>query len=100
MRFLKRPTKISLVFCQCKRLLENLAGIIRVFGHVDTWPSALDHPTAARDVMRTTRLRVKAVERSRACRTTYQNIMYEIQVFSLMCFSCQKPRMLWVFLAV
>ena len=32
--------------------------------------------------------------------TTYQKKQYEIRVFSRMRFSCQKPRMLWVFLAV
>ena len=44
---------------------SNLAGIIRVFGHV-VRDLQRNHPTAARDVMRTTRVRSK-VERSRAC---------------------------------
>ena len=44
---------------------SNLAGIIRVFGHV-VRDLQRNHPTAARDVMRTTRIRSK-VERSRAC---------------------------------
>ena len=45
--------EISLVFCQCKRSLQS-----RRFQR--------NHPTAARDVMRTTRVRSK-VERSSAC---------------------------------
>ena len=44
---------------------SNLAGIIRVFGHV-VRDLQRNHPTAARDVMRTTRVWSK-VERSRAC---------------------------------
>ena len=58
--------KISLVFCQFYvNARSNLAGIIRVFGHV-VRDLQRNHPTAARDVMRTTRVRSK-VERSRAC---------------------------------
>ena len=44
---------------------SNLAGIIQVFGHV-VRDLQRNHPTAARDVMRTTRVRSK-VERSHAC---------------------------------
>ena len=44
---------------------SNLAGIIQVFGHV-VRDLQRNHPTAARDVKRTTRVRSK-VERSRAC---------------------------------
>ena len=87
--------EISLVFCQCKRSL-NLAGI---FGFLVTctWPSA-ESPDAARDVMRTTRVRSK-VERSRACAPLTKTQVWD-SGFSRMRFSCQKPRMLWVFLAV
>ena len=46
---------------------SNLAGIIQVFGHA-LRDLRRNHPTAARDVMRTTRVRVRSkVERSRAC---------------------------------
>ena len=69
--------EISLVFCQCKRSLQSRR-YYSGFWSRDTWPSA-DHPTAACDVMRTTRVRSK-VERSRSC-APLTKLKYEILVF-------------------
>ena len=75
-----------------------LAGIIQVFGHVvrdlqaespDRGPRRNAHYTCT----------VKGREKSRHAHHLPKH-KYEIQVFSRMRFSCQKPRMLWVFLAV
>ena len=62
--FLKLRRKFHWFFANVNAR-SNLAGIIRVFGHV-VRDLQRNHPTAARDVMRTTRVRSK-VERSRAC---------------------------------
>ena len=63
--FFETPRVFQDFFCQCKRPAPISQGIIRVFGHVIR-DLQRNHPTAARDVMRTTRVRSK-VERSRAC---------------------------------
>ena len=62
--FFETPLKFHWFFANVNAR-SNLAGIIRVFGHV-VRDLQRNHPTAARDVMRTTRVRSK-VERSRAC---------------------------------
>ena len=62
--FFETPPKFHWFFANVNAR-SNLAGIIRVFGHV-VRDLQRNHPTAARDVMRTTRVRSK-VERSRAC---------------------------------
>ena len=62
--FFETPPKFHWFFANVNTR-SNLAGIIRVFGHV-VRDLQRNHPTAARDVMRTTRVRSK-VERSRAC---------------------------------
>ena len=81
--------EISLVFCQCNAR-SNLAGIIRVFGHV-VRDLQRNHPTAARDVMRTTRVRSK-VERSRAC-AMYQNTnLLRFRFFRACAFRAKNPK--------
>ena len=62
--FFETPPKFHWFFANVNAR-SNLAGIIRVFGHVIR-DLQRNHPTAARDVMRTTRVRSK-VERSRSC---------------------------------
>ena len=82
-------------FCQCKRLLQSRR-YYSVFGHV-VRDLLRNHPTAARDVMRTT---YGQRQREVAHAHLLPKKQYEIRVFSRMRFSCQKTRMLWVFLAV
>ena len=83
--------EISLVFCQCKRSLQS--PIIRVFGHV-LRDLQRNHPTAARDVMRTTRVRSK-VERSRSCAcTTYQNTSMRFWFFAHALFVPKTPNVM------
>ena len=62
--FFETPPKFHWFFANVNAR-SNLAGIIRVFGHV-VRDLQRNHPTVARDIMRTTRVRSK-VERSRAC---------------------------------
>ena len=94
--FFETPLKFHWFFANVNAR-SNLAGIIRVFGHV-VRDLQRNHPTAAHDVMRTTRVRSK-VERSRACAPLTKTQVWD-SGFSRMRFSCQKPRILWVFLAV
>ena len=61
---------------------SNLAGIIRVFGR--------NHPTTARNVMRTTRVRSKVREKSRM-RTTYQNTSMRFRFFRACAFRAKNP---------
>ena len=95
--FFETPPKFHWFFANVNAR-SNLAGIIRVFGHVIR-DLQRNHPTAARDRNAHYTCTVKGREKS-LMRTTYQNTSMEIRVFSRMRFSCQKPRMLWVFLAV
>ena len=80
--------EISLVFCQCNAR-SNLAGIIRVFGHV-VRDLQRNHPTAARDVMRTTRVRSK-VERSRACAPLTKTQVWDSWFFRACAFRAKNP---------
>ena len=77
---------------------SNLAGYYSGFWSHGTWPSA---ESPDRDPRRNAHYTctVKGREKSRM-RTTYQNNSMRFGFFSRMCFSCQKPQMLWVFLAV
>ena len=89
--------EISLVFCQCKRSLQSRR-YYSGFWSRDTWPSA-ESPDRGPRRNAHYRCRVKGREKS-LMRTTYQNTSMRFGFFSRMRFSCQKPRMLWVFLAV
>ena len=88
--------EISLFFCQCKRSLQSRR-YYSGFWSRGTWPSAESPDRGPRRNAHYT-CTVK-VERSRAC-APLTKTKYEIQGFLRMRFSCQKPRMLWVFLAV
>ena len=66
-RFFETPPKFHWFFANVNAR-SNLAGIIQVFGHV-VRDLQRNHPTAARDVMRTTRVRSK-VEKSRSAPLT------------------------------
>ena len=89
--------EISLVFCQCKRSLQSRR-YYSGFWSRGTWPSAESPDRGPRRNAHYT-CTVKGREKSRM-RTTYQNTSMRFGVFSRMRFSCQKPWMLWVFLAV
>ena len=80
--------EISLVFCQCKRSLQSRR-IIRVFGHV-VHVLQRNHPTAARDVMRTTRVRSK-VERSRSCAPLTKTQVWDSGFFAHALFVPKTP---------
>ena len=80
--------EISLFFCQC---------IIRVFGHV-IHDLQRNHPTAARDVMRTALVRSK-VERSRACAPLTKTSVWDSGFFAHALFVPKTPNVM-VFLAV
>ena len=82
--------EISLVFSNVNAR-SNLAGIIRVFGHV-VRDLQRNHPTAARDVMRTTRVRVRSkVEKSRMRTTLYQNTSMRFWFFRACAFRAKNP---------
>ena len=83
--------KISLVFCQCKRSLQSRR-IIRVFGHVIR-DLQRNHPTAARDVMRTTRVRSK-VERSRSCAPLTKTQVWDSGFFAHALFVPKTPNVM------
>ena len=89
--------KISLFFCQCKRSLQSRR-YYSGFWSRGTWPSAESPDRGPRRNAHYT-CTVKGREKSRM-RTTYQNTSMRFGFFLRMRFSCQKPRMLWVFLAV
>ena len=89
--------EISLVFCQCKRSLQSRRYYSGFWSH-GTWPSVESPDRGPRRNAHYT-CTVKGREKSRM-RTSLPKHKYEIRVFSRMRFSCQKTRMLWVFLAV
>ena len=68
---------------------SNLAGIIRVFGHVIR-DLQRNHPTAAHDVMRPTRVRSK-VERSRACAPLTKTQVWDSGFFAHALFVPKTP---------
>ena len=70
-------TKISLVFCQCKRSLQSH----RYYSGFWSRDLQRNNPTAARDVMRTTRVRSK-VERSRACASLTKTQVWDSGFFA------------------
>ena len=88
--------EISLVFCQCKRSLQSRRYYLGFWSR-GTWPSAESPDRGPRRNAHYTCM-VKGREKSPAHHLPKHK--YEIQVFSRMRFSCQNPRMLWVFLAV
>ena len=71
---------------------SNLAGIIRVFGHVIR-DFHRNHPTAARDVMRTTRVRSK-VERSRSCAPLTKTQVWDSGFFAHALFVPKTPNVM------
>ena len=71
---------------------SNLAGIIWVFGHV-VRDLQRNHPTAARDVMRTTRVRSK-VERSRACAPLTKTQVWDSGFFAHALFVPKTPNVM------
>ena len=71
---------------------SNLAGIIRVFGHVIR-DLQRNHPTTARDVMRTTRVRSK-VERSRACAPLTKTQVWDSGFFAHALFVPKTPNVM------
>ena len=83
--------EISLVFANVNAR-SNLAGIIRVFGHV-VRDLQRNHPTAARDVMRTTRVRSK-VERSRACAPLTKTQVWDSGFFAHALFVPKNPNVM------
>ena len=89
-------TEISLFF-QCKRSLQSRR-YYSGFWSRGTWPSAESPDRGPRHNGHYT-CTVKGREKSRM-RTTYQNISMRFGFFRACAFSCQKPWMLWVFLAV
>ena len=80
--------EISLVFANVNAR-SNLAGIIRVFGHV-VRDLRWNHPTTACDVMRTMTCTVKGREKSRM-RTTYQNTSMRFGFFRACAFRAKNP---------
>ena len=68
---------------------STLAGIIQVFDHVAR-DLQRNHPTAARDVMRTTRVRSK-VERSRACAPLTKTSVWDSGFFAHALFVPKTP---------
>ena len=86
--FLKLRRNFTVFFANVNAR-SNLAGIIRVFGHV-VRDLQRNHPTAARDVMRTTRVRSK-VERSRACAPLTKNTRQRFGFFRACAFRAKNP---------
>ena len=80
--------EISLFFCQCKRSLQSCR-YYSGFGHV-VRDLQRNHPTAARDVMRTTRVRSK-VERSRACAPLTKTQVWDSGFFAHALFVPKTP---------
>ena len=89
--FFWNSAEISLVFANVKAC-SNLAGIIRVFGHV-VRDLQRNHPTAARDVMRTTRVWSK-VERSRACAPLTKTQVWDSGFFAHALFVPKTPNVM------
>ena len=83
--------EISLVFANVNAC-SNLAGIIRVFGHV-VRDLQRNHPTAACDVMRTTRVWSK-VERSRACAPLTKTQVWDSGFFAHALFVPKTPNVM------
>ena len=83
--------EIYLFFCQCKRSLQSHR-YYSVFGHV-VRDLQRNHPTAARDVMRTTRVRSK-VERSRACAPLTKTQVWDSGFFTHALFVPKTPNVM------
>ena len=86
--FFETPPKFHWFFANVNAR-SNLAGIIRVFGHVVRDLQRI-HPTAARDVMRTTRVRSK-VERSCACAPLTKTQVWDSGFFAHALFVPKTP---------
>ena len=89
--FFETPPKFHWFFANVNAR-SNLAGIIRVFGHV-VRDLQRNHPTAVRDVMRTTRVRSK-VERSRACAPLTKTQVWDSGVFAHALFVPKTPNVM------
>ena len=88
--------EISLVFCQCKRSPPQSHRYYSGFWSRGTWPSVQrNHPTAARDVMRTTHVRSK-VERSRACAPLTKTQVWDSGFFAHALFVPKTPNAMGV----
>ena len=85
-------TEISLFFFANVNARSNLAGIIRVFGHVIR-DLQRNHQTTARDVMRTTRVRSK-VERSRSCAPLTKTQVWDSGFFAHALFVPKTPNVM------
>ena len=81
----------SLFFCQCKRSLQSRR-YYSGFWSRGTWLQR-NHPTAARDVMRTTRVRSK-VERSRACAPLTKTQVWDSGFFAHALFVPKTPNVM------
>ena len=89
--FFETPPKFHWFFANVNAR-SNLAGIIRVFGHV-VRDLQRNHPTAARDVMRTTRVRSK-VERSHACAPLTKTQVWDSGFFAHALFVPKTPNVM------
>ena len=89
--FFETPPKFHWFFANVNAR-SNLAGIIRVFGHV-VRDLQRNPPTAARDVMRTTRVRSK-VERSRACAPLTKTQVWDSGFFAHALFVPKTPNVM------
>ena len=89
--FFETPPKFHWFFANVNAR-SNLAGIIRVFGHV-IHDLQRNHPTAARDVMRTTRVRSK-VERSRPCAPLTKTSVWDSGFFTHALFVPKTPNVM------
>ena len=89
--FFETPPKFHWFFANVNAH-SNLAGIIRVFGHV-VRDLQRNHPTAARDVMRTTRVRSK-VERSHACAPLTKTQVWDSGFFAHALFVPKPPKVM------
>ena len=89
--FFETPPKFHWFFANVNAR-SNLAGIIRVFGHVIR-DLQRNHPTAARDVMRTTRVWSK-VERSRACAPLTKTQVWDSGFFAHALFVPKTPNVM------
>ena len=82
--------KISLVFCQCKRSLQSRRYYSGFWSRHVIRDLQRNHPTAARDVMRSTRVRSK-VERSRSCAPLTKTQVWDSGFFRACAFRAKNP---------
>ena len=83
--------EISLFFCQCKRSLQSRRYYLGFWSVIRDLQR--NHPTAARDVMRTTRVRSK-VERSRSCAPLTKTQVWDSGFFAHALFVPKTPNVM------